>query len=104
MLKTLILLVTCCCFLISATETDIGNSHQTFFDDYDTYLPSDQLDLPVNEGQAVLQRVELNLNNFFTTLNFPSFLTGGNYFSFSNYNRYPISRRKIFLYNSSLLI
>jgi hypothetical protein len=30
-------------FFISATEMDIGDSHNTFFDDYDTYVKTEQV-------------------------------------------------------------
>lgn len=30
-------------FFISATEMDLGESHNTFFDEYDTYLQSEQV-------------------------------------------------------------
>jgi len=103
LLKILILIISCC-FLISATETDIGSSHQTFFDDDDTYLPADQQDLQVNEGQIFLQKIGLNLHNFFTTLNYPCFFDSGYYHSFSNFYQFETGKRKIFLYNSSLLI
>lgn len=32
-------------FLISATEMDLGEAHNTFFDDYDTYVKTEQLSL-----------------------------------------------------------
>jgi len=46
LLKIFILLLSCC-FFTSATETDIGDYHQTFFDDYDTYIPSEHMDFQV---------------------------------------------------------
>jgi hypothetical protein len=46
LLKIFILLLSCC-FFTSATETDIGSYHQTFFDDYDTYIPTEQQDFQV---------------------------------------------------------
>jgi hypothetical protein len=32
-----------CSFFISATELDLGESHNTFFDEYDTYAKADQI-------------------------------------------------------------
>jgi len=46
LLKIFILLLSCC-FFASATETDIGSYHQTFFDDYDTYIPAEHQDFQV---------------------------------------------------------
>jgi hypothetical protein len=93
-----------CCFFISATEIDIGNSHQTFFDDYDTYLPADQQDFQVNEGQVFLQKDGLILPNLFMAVQYQLFLDGGYSYAFSNFQRFLTGRRKIFLDNSSLLI
>ncbi len=32
-------------FFISATEMDLGEAHNTFFDDYDTYVKTEQVSL-----------------------------------------------------------
>jgi len=51
MLVKFSVLVMTCCFFPAVVELDIGDYHQTFFDDYDTYLPDAQLDFHV-EGNA----------------------------------------------------
>jgi len=101
--KILILIISCS-FSISAIEIDIGSSQQTFFDDYDTYLPVDQQDLQVNEGQVFLQKVGLTLDTFFIDPGYPPSFEASYSYSYSNYHQFHLGKRKIFLYNSSLLI
>ena len=40
-------------FFISATEMDLGNAQNTFFDDYDTYVKTEQVSL--DEASAMQQ-------------------------------------------------
>lgn len=103
-LHKILILILSSCFLISATKADIGSSRQTFFDDYDTYLPADQLDLPVTKGQKNSERVALGLHCFYLTLDYESSLWGNYYCSFTNIFQFRKERRKIFLDNCSLLI
>jgi hypothetical protein len=48
-------------FFISATEMDIGDSHNTFFDEYDTYVKTEQVPshLTAVERRILLSFVEL---------------------------------------------
>ena len=103
LIKILIIIISCC-FSISATETDVGCCQQTFFDDYDTYLPPAQQNLQANDGEIFLQKIELNPDNFFSHLNY-NFLFHNSYnCSYSNPYKFQIRKLKIFLHNSSLLI
>src|ERR1700731_3168104 len=100
--KILILLVSCS-FFLSATETDIGSYHQTFFDDDDTYIPSAQQDLEVPNNLVFLQKSGLTLLSHSTNFFRPSSLKGSYVSCPSDCDQQTIDR-KIFLYNSSLLI
>jgi len=92
------------CFVPSATETDIGHCHQTFFDDYDTYIASPQQDLETPDHQLFLQKTGLPLFNHFPDL-LPAFPYQGGYGCFTKISRHlSLQKRKIFLENSSLLI
>jgi hypothetical protein len=41
----ILVLVICISFFLSAAEMDIGNTNNTFFDEYDTYLKEDNLSI-----------------------------------------------------------
>ncbi|NCI47419.1 hypothetical protein [Sediminibacterium soli] len=43
-------------FFISATEMDLGEAHNTFFDEYDTYLKTEQVAVSLDQAY---QRQEL---------------------------------------------
>jgi len=103
LLKMLILLVSCC-FLTSATETDIGSYQQTFFDDYDTYIPSAQQDIEVPNTQAFLQKNGLTLFNQFRDFHCSSSLQRSYGCCMAILKNLSPAKRKIFLDNSSLLI
>lgn len=89
-------------FFISATELNIGKCHNTFFDEYDTYLSGDNA-----TAHAVVKAEQI----------FPTDISCGGlpqYLSYHSQNDFPSSifichhspqlNRKLFLYNSSLLI
>lgn len=85
-------------FFISATEMDLGECHNTFFDEYDTYVKTEQ----VSVGQMQIQQQQqelLALASLFyhyylfaatQTFNYPS----------SSYQVGNISPPKLFLRNS----
>lgn len=54
-------IVMSCGFLIAATETDIGDCHQTFFDEYDTYVPAKQQASAQTDMRELEQKFELPL-------------------------------------------
>jgi hypothetical protein len=101
--KILILLVSCS-FFLSATETNIGSYHQTFFDADDTYIPSTQEDLQVPNNLVFLQKSGLPLLSQYTNFLLPSSLKACYLPCLSDCDQPLTRRRKIFLYNSSLLI
>lgn len=103
LLKIFILLVGCC-FFTSATETDFGGYHQTFFDEYDTYVPAEQQVLGITEKQVFLEKTGLPLYNPLITLNALSPLYRKLRCSKVNLGQLLVGERKIFLHNSSFLI
>ncbi len=44
-LQKILFVVISLSFFISATEMDLGEAHNTFFDDYDTYVKTEQVSL-----------------------------------------------------------
>lgn len=42
-------------FFISATEMEIGEGHNTFFDEYDTYVQSKEVDFPTQHTVLIDQ-------------------------------------------------
>jgi len=50
-LKKILFVAICLSFFISATEMDLGGVHNTFFDEYDTYVKAEQVSLDHAEAQ-----------------------------------------------------
>lgn len=97
-LQKILFVVISLSFFISATEMDLGEVHNTFFDEYDTYVKTEQ----VSVDQTVLTQQEQEtyallhfLFSQFRGLNNQS--EKFNYYSVSYYNHYP---PKLFLRNS----
>lgn len=85
-------------FFISATEMDLGNIHNTFFDEYDTYVKTEHVSL--NQTTAAQQEHDtyILLYNFFTSYNaLKSNPESIKHQSTDYYNLYP---PKLFLRNS----
>ncbi len=85
-------------FFISATEMDLGECHNTFFDEYDTYVKTEQVSV---DHAAILQQEHdtyVFLHNFFTCYNaLNSKPESIKHQSTAYYNHYP---PKLFLRNS----
>jgi hypothetical protein len=85
-------------FFISATEIDLGESHNTFFDEYDTYVKTEHVSLDQTSAAQQEHDTYILLYNFFTCYNAlkckPEGLT---HHSTAYYNHYP---PKLFLRNS----
>jgi hypothetical protein len=85
-------------FFISAIEIDLGECHNTFFDEYDTYIKSEQVSV---DHSATLQQEHdtyILLYNFFTCYNaLKGKPEGVKHHSTACYNHYP---PKLFLRNS----
>ncbi|MGN6291254.1 MAG: hypothetical protein ACTHMV_00805 [Chitinophagaceae bacterium] len=93
-----------CCFFTSATETDIGSYHQTFFDDYDTYMPTEQQALHLADITEAKQKTSVLLwQPVAATFTFSSPITFTSIFPQSA-DWLAAKKRRLFLYNSSLLI
>ena len=54
-------------FFISATEIDLGESHNTFFDEYDTYLKAEHDTFEYTVTAKEVQASSLSLHNLFTS-------------------------------------
>ncbi len=85
-------------FFISATEMDLGEVHNTFFDEYDTYVKTEQVS--VDHTVAIQQEHDTYalidyLFNHYKGLNNQS--KNCNHQQFAYYNHYP---SKLFLRNS----
>ncbi len=85
-------------FFISATEMDLGECHNTFFDEYDTYVSEEKVSL----NQSVISLEDHNtyiLNLIFLSYNSlkdaHAVSFRHEYFSYTNYNTH-----KLFLRNS----
>lgn len=52
-------------FFISATEMDIGEAHNTFFDEYDTYVKTEQVSI---DHVEIKQQQQQELYEFFSYL------------------------------------
>ena len=86
-------------FFISATELDLGEAHNTFFDDYDTYIKTEQISV---DHSDVIQQQQQELYEFV------SFLCSvhNNFFAEKKlsqrikYTTYNASPPKLFLRNS----
>jgi len=102
-LKIFILIISCC-FFTSATETEIGSCHQTFFDDYDTYIPAEKVLQQSLAKQVSPQKKVLPLYNQLSTFNGVSFLQSRQYDCKATCHWLSAGTRKIFLYNSVFLI
>lgn len=98
------LFVVSCCFLTSATETDIGSYHQTFFDEYDTYAPCEKQILQVEKKQVSPQETVLVLSGCDTPFYFLFLLQPISFKSELPVSSLRKKDRKIFLHNSSFLI
>ena len=53
-------------FFISASEIDLGESHNTFFDEYDTYLKAEHDTFEYTVIAKEAQASSLSLHNLFT--------------------------------------
>ena len=85
-------------FFISATEIDLGESHNTFFDEYDTYVREEHLSLDQNLTAQQEHDTYILLYNFFTCYNaLKGKSEGVKHHSTVYYNHYPL---KLFLRNS----
>ena len=97
-LQKILFVVISLSFFISATEMDLGEVHNTFFDEYDTYVKAE----PVSVDHSVAIQQEHNtcaliyyLFNYYKGLNNQS--ENRNYHQFAYCNHYP---PKLFLRNS----
>lgn len=85
-------------FFISATELDFGESHNTFFDEYDTYVRAEHESLDHTSAIQQEHDTYILLHNFFTCYNALRGKTEGvKHHSTICYNQYP---SKLFLRNS----
>ncbi len=97
-LQKILFVVISLSFFISATEMDLGEVHNTFFDEYDTYVKAEQVS--VDHRVAIHQEHNTNalifyLFNYYKGLNNQS--KNRNHHQFSYCNHYP---PKLFLRNS----
>ena len=85
-------------FFISATEIDLGESHNTFFDEYDTYVKTEHVSLDPTSATQQEYDTYILLHNFFTCYNAVKAKSEGlKHQSTAYYNQYP---SKLFLRNS----
>ena len=85
-------------FFLSATEIDLGESHNTFFDEYDTYVKTEQASFDQTSAAQQAHDTYILFHNFLTCYNA---LTGKSegikHHSTAFSNLYP---SKLFLRNS----
>lgn len=85
-------------FFISATEIDLCESHNTFFDEYDTYVKTEHVSLEQTSAAQPENDTYILLHNFFTSSNeLKGKSEGVKHHSITSYNQYP---SKLFLRNS----
>ena len=65
----ILFLTTTFCFFVSATEIDLGESHNTFFDEYDTYVKTEHVSLDQTSAAQQEHDTYILLHNFFTCYN-----------------------------------
>ena len=56
-------------FFVSATEMDLGECHNTFFDEYDTYVKTEHVSLDQTSATQQEHDTYILLHNFFTCYN-----------------------------------
>jgi len=96
-LYKLLFLVISFSFFVSATEMDLGECHNTFFDEYDTYVKTEHVSLDQSAAAQQEHDTYVLLYNFFTCYNFLKGKPESIKQSTAYYNHYP---PKLFLCNS----
>ena len=89
-------------FFISATEMDLGECHNTFFDEYDTYVSEEKVSLNQSTVSLEDQNTYILTSLFFSYYSLKDAQAASfkhEYFSYTNYNT-----PKLFLRNSVLRI
>jgi hypothetical protein len=85
-------------FFISATELDLGDCHNTFFDEYDTYVKTEQVSVDHLEVAQPQQQALLDFTSFFFTCGV--YLRETHHYECPDYEKDNVSPPKLFLRNS----
>ncbi len=97
-LHKLLFVVISISFFISATEMDIGEAHNTFYDEYDTYVKTEQVSVDHSEVKQQQQKLLEFVSLLFPYL--PSFTKKALQLPKTNYVACKASFPKLFLRNS----
>ena len=84
-------------FFVSATEIDLGESHNTFFDEYDTYVKTEHVFFDRTSATEQEHDTYILLHIFSTYYDSLKESEGIKYYTTPCYNQYP---SKLFLRNS----
>lgn len=97
-LHKILIIVISLSFFISATEMDLGEAHNTFFDDYDTYVKTEQLSL--DQASAMQQENDAYALLYYTINHYNASKEQSVRIQYPPANYYDPQSPKLFLLNS----